>query len=81
MSQIISLKTATLNGHNIAYSTQTEFKVQVASPKGKYKTRYSFVGNLGQAVLYFNAINLGFGWRKRLAAPTLNKPILAKAVG
>ena len=75
------LRSAQLDGKQIAFSSETQFKVQVASPKGSYQTRYSFTGNLGQAVLYFNAINLGYGWRKRLVAPGLNKPVLAKAVG
>lgn len=75
------LKIATLNGAKIAFSSQTEFKVQVSSPKGPYKTRYSFVGNLGQAVLFFNGINLGYGWKKRLIAPSFNKPVFSQSGG
>lgn len=77
----VILRHATLNGQSIEFCSSTEFLVQTASPKGSYRTRYRFQGNLGQAVLYFNAINLGWGWRKRLLAPSFQKPVLAKAVG
>ncbi len=79
MSQV-SLIHASLDGRPIAFSTETEFKVQVASPKGKWRTRWSFRGNLGRAVLFYNSVNLGYGWRKRLVAPGFNKPVLARAV-
>jgi len=69
-----------LNGKQIAYTDQTEFLVQVGRyVKGSYKTRYSFIGNLAQSVSYYNAINIGNGYKKRLYAPSTNNPILAKA--
>jgi hypothetical protein len=72
-------KTATLDGQPIAYTDQTEFLVEIGRYSGSYKTRYSFTGNLAQAVLYFNSINIGRGYKKRLRAPSFNKPVLARA--
>ena len=77
---MITLHTATLDGKRIAYSSQTEFLIQVGrGPKGSYKTHYRIVGNLGQAVLYYTSINIGNGFKKRLLVPSFNKPVLARA--
>ena len=73
------MKTATLDGKRIAYTDETEFLVEVGRYQGSYATRYSFTGNLAQAVTYFNAINIGNGYKKRLRAPSFNKPVLARA--
>lgn len=75
----MELKTATLDGKTIAYTDQTEFLVEVGRNQGAYQTRYSFIGNLAQAVFYFNCINIGNGYKKRLRAPSFNKPVLARA--
>ena len=76
---MITLKTATLDGKKIGYNSETIFLVQVGKGlKGSYKTKYSFVGNLSQAVMYFNGINIGNGYKKRLFAPSFNKPLLAR---
>ena len=75
----MQIKTATLDGATIAYTNATEFLVEVGRYQGAYHTRYSFTGNLTQAVLYFNAINIGNGYKKRLRAPSFNKPVLARA--
>lgn len=70
-----------LNGKKIAYHSESEFLVQLGKgSKGSYRTRYSFKGNLGQAVLYFNGLNVGNGYKKRLVCWSLNKPVLARAV-
>ena len=71
--------TQELDGKKIAYSEVTEFLVQVGHGKRSYKTRYRFVGNLAQAVAYYNAINIGNGFKKRLIDPSFNKPLLARA--
>jgi hypothetical protein len=64
---VITLKHNELNGEKIAYCSVTQFKVQVGyGDKGSYSTRYSFVGNLPRAVAYYNAINIGNGYKKRL---------------
>ena len=76
----MQIKTATLDGKNIAYHDQTEFLVQVGKgAKGAYRTRYTVTGNLGQAVLYYHGINIGNGYKKRLFAPSFSKPILGRA--
>jgi hypothetical protein len=63
----VGLITQELDGKKIAYSTETCFYVQVGKgAKGAYRTQYSFKGKLTQAVLYFNGINIGNGYKKRL---------------
>lgn len=74
----MEMKTAELNGKHIAYTSETVFEVQIGRYKSAYKTKYSFVGNLGQAVYYFNCINIGRGYKKRLYCGSFNKPILAR---
>ena len=75
----IQIMNVELNGKNIAYTNQTEFLVQIGKDKGSYKTKYRFVGNLHQAVMYYNAINIGNGYKKRLLMPSCSKkPVLAK---
>jgi hypothetical protein len=70
--------TATLDNKRIAYTDETEFLVQVGKGRGSYSTRYRFTGNLVQAVFYYRSINVGNGYKKRLIAPSFNKPTLAK---
>lgn len=75
----MQLITVELNGKKIAFSSETEFLVQVSRYKGAYKTKYSFKGNLVQAVRYFEGINIGNGYNKRLYCPAMNKPTLLRA--
>ena len=77
---MITLHTVTLDGKQIAFSSETEFLVQVGKGKGAYKTRYRFVGNIGQAVGYYRGINIGNGHKKRLVSWAMNKPVLAREV-
>jgi len=72
------MKTATLDGKRIAYTGKTRFEVQVGRGKGKYETRYTFVGNLHQAVFYYRAVNIGRGYKKRLVMPDAMRPVLAR---
>ena len=74
----IELLTGTLDDKQIAYTNQTNFLVQVGKGKSEYKTRYCITGNLVQAVMYYNGINIGNGYKKRLVAPTLKPSVLAK---
>jgi hypothetical protein len=69
-----------LDGRRIAYSSETVFLVQVGRYSNAYKTRYNFKGDLVQAVRYFNAINIGNGYKKRLVCWSMNKPILARQI-
>lgn len=69
-----------LDGKEVAYHEGTEFLVQIGRyQKGSYKTRYRFVGDLVQAVRWYNGVNIGNGYKKRLISPSLNKPLLARA--
>ena len=70
---------ATLNGKTIAYGASTDFLVQIGKGKSAYKTKWAFTGNLGQAVLYYNGLNIGNGYKKRLLMPSCGrKPVLAR---
>lgn len=78
----VMLKTSTLDGKSIAYGTSTEFLVQVGKGSGSYKTRNRVVGDLGQAVTLYRAINVGNGYKKRLLMPSCSKnPVIAKQAG
>ena len=73
----VSLHTAVLDGKRIAYASSTVFRVEVGKGKRQsYKPRYTFTGNLGQAVFYYAGINIGNGYKKRL---TMNGQVLARA--
>jgi len=74
----MTLHAVELDGKRVAYSSETEFLVQVGKGKSAYKTRYRFVGNLVQAVMYYRSINVGSGYKKRLVSWSMNKPILAR---
>jgi hypothetical protein len=41
------------------------YEIQVRPWNGKYRTRYN-TRNWAQAVMYYNGINIGNGYRKRL---------------
>lgn len=69
-----------LDGKKVAYHSETEFLVQLGRyAKGSYSTRYRIIGNLAQAVGWYNSINIGRGYKKRLIAPSFNRPLLARA--
>jgi hypothetical protein len=78
-----------LDGKRIALMGHEKFLVQVGKgPKGSYKTRYSFDtggGNaegaflcLKEALFYYRAINVGYGYKKRLVCNEFTKRVLAK---
>lgn len=77
--ETIKLITTELNGKKLAFSSNTEFLVQVGKGNRSYKTRYKFLGDsFNQAVMHYNAINIGNGFKKRLISYQLNKPLLAR---
>lgn len=69
---------AILNGKRIAFTRDSKFLIQTGKGKSSYKTRYSVIGSLEQAVMYYNLLNIGNGYKKRLIAEGFNKPILAR---
>lgn len=78
MEQNTQLKTCTLDGKHIAYHSDTLFLVQVGKGRGSYRTRYTIRGNIAQALMYYQGINIGNGYKKRLLVPSFNKPLLAR---
>jgi len=72
------LKTVELDGKRIAYDDNTEFLVEVGRNQSAYKVRWRFVGNIHEAVKYYRGLNIGNGYKKRLRAPSFNKPVLAR---
>jgi hypothetical protein len=76
---VIQIKTATLDGKEIAYTNETIFLVQIGRDKGAYATRSTFTGDLARACLMYCAINIGRGYKKRLVMVGANKPVLARA--
>jgi len=76
----IEIKTVTLDGKQLAYTSQTDFFVQVGKNRGAYRTRYRVIGNIHQAVAYYKAINVGLGYKKRLVMPSAKKPVLARMI-
>ena len=77
---MVNIKTVTLDGKNIAYTDETEFLVQIGKNRSVYRTKWRFVGNIHQAAAYYRALNVGLGYKKRLYAPSMNKPTLAKMI-
>ena len=72
------LRTNELDGRRVAYSSETEFLVQVGLGRGSYRTRYAVRGNLAQAVHLFNGLNIGNGYKKRLVSWGFNRPVIAR---
>ena len=72
------MKTATLDGKRIAYTDTTEFLVQIGRGRSAYETKYQFKGELARAVFYYNGINIGRGYKKRLIMPAAIRPVLAR---
>lgn len=74
------LKISRLDGRTVTYTAETVFEVQTRNPRTKRWTpRYTVTGNLCEAVMYYNGINIGKGFAKRLKSKTLKPQVLAKA--
>lgn len=75
--QATILRHAFLDSRSIHYTSKTKFLVQVGKgPKGSYKTKYAFTGNLGQCMIHYNGINLGNGYKKRVIMVDAANPVL-----
>jgi hypothetical protein len=75
----VLLKTATIDGKHVAFSSETVFLVQLGyKKKGIYKTKFSIKGNLCQALIHYQGLNIGYGYKKRLLVPSFNNKILAR---
>ncbi len=76
----VELKVNELDGRKIAYHSDTVFIVQVGfRKKGTYRTERKFTGSLPLVVLYYNAINIGCGYKKRLLMGEAQHIVLARA--
>jgi hypothetical protein len=62
----VNYYSAEIDGKRVTYSSKTVFKIQISKGKGTYKTRYSFTGNLVQAMLHYNGVNVIAPYKKRL---------------
>jgi len=70
-----------LNGKKIIFYKDNVIKIQTGKGKSKYKNRYSFEAkDFGQAVMYYNMLNIHSGYKKRLICEDLNKPLLARLI-
>ena len=63
----------------ISFYKDNVVKVQIGRDKSSYKDRWSFAAkDFAQAVFYYNSLNIGKGYKKRLWCDNLNKPLLAR---
>ena len=76
-----TLHEAILDGKRIEYDSETVFCIQVSKGKGAYHDRYRVVGNLAQAVVLYNGINLGPGYKARLMSDFMVPSVLARKKG
>ena len=61
------IRQATINGELFEYDDEkATFIVQSVKGDHKFKDRYSFKGDLGQAIKYYRCINIGNGYKKRI---------------
>jgi hypothetical protein len=56
----------TIHNKTFSCNEHTTFSIQVGKGKGSYKDKYVFVGKLNQALFYYQCINIGNGYKKRL---------------
>jgi len=69
-----------LDGKKIKFHHSNIIKVELGKGKSSYKTKWSFEAKqFSNAVFYFNCLNIGNGYKKRLVCNELNKPLLARA--
>ena len=74
-----TFSTFELDGKKIIFHCDSTILVEIGKEKGSYKTKYTFEPHeFKQAVFYYNCINLGNGYKKRLICHSLNKPLLAR---
>lgn len=55
-----------LDGKELHGTTESKFKVQIGKDKSKYENMYVFIGQFHVAVSYYNSVNIGHGYKKRL---------------
>ena len=71
----------TFNGKKISFHKTSTIQIQIGRGKGIYKIRHTFEAkDFGRAVMTYNGINIGNGFKKRLVSWGLNKPLLARSI-
>lgn len=69
------------NGKNISFHEDSIIKVQIGKGSSAYKESYSFsAADFSKAVMHYNCINIGNGYKKRLYCDSLNKKTLHKVL-
>lgn len=76
----MEIKTVTIDGRKLAYTSETIFLVQLGKNRGAYRTKYTFKGDPFEAAKYYRALNVGRGYKKRLVMPHAKNPVLAKQI-
>lgn len=70
-----------LDGRSIAMHIDSQIEIQLGRGRGAYKTKLTFSAlQFGRAVMHYNALNIGNGYKKRLVCKSLNKPVLARSI-
>jgi hypothetical protein len=59
------MATTNINGRDYTYAEGDRWLVEIGKGSGSYRTKYA-LASPNQAVWYFNAINIGRGFKKRL---------------
>ena len=77
---MIELRFATLDGRRIAYHSETEFLIEIGKGRGAYHVKKRFIGNLAQALAWYKGFNMAAPYKKRLRAPSMNRPVLARYI-
>lgn len=73
---MIDSNEVTINGERITYRDgETRFLVEIGRGKGSYNLRFSTFSPM-MAVKYYDAINIGNGYKKRLRRDDTSKTIL-----
>jgi hypothetical protein len=67
------------NGKKVIFHHSSKILVEVGKGKRSYTASHSFnAKDFGKAVMNYNMINIGNGYKKRLICHSLNKSLLAR---
>jgi hypothetical protein len=73
-------KIITVGREKISYDENTIFHVQTGRyTKGAYSNRYTILGNAVKAFFYYECINIGRGYKKRLILSGRKQPLVRAA--
>lgn len=77
----MKITTVSLNDKMVAYTDENIFRIEFAhGQKGRYRLQNQIKGDLPRAVMLYNMLNIGMGFRKRLVCRDFNKTVIAKHV-